>query len=277
VLLAIVFIFDVIAIVLIDRCIINLLLLFFFVISIVLATTVKIYQISLPLDEIVDIGIEIVHFGNTFSHILTIMSNARLYIVIYSTWGHVTKLAEHIKVGADKVAGVEATIYQIKETLPDIVLGKMHAAPKPDYPVLDPKDLANADGFLFGIPTRFGNMPAQWKTFWDATGGLWVQQALAGKPYGTFFSTSTQHGGQETTAYTFLTTLTHHGGVYVPLGYQHKNLSINTEVIGGSPYGAGTISNPDGKRVPSVLELEIAEFQGENFGKFLAQLQRGKQ
>lgn len=90
---------------------------------------------------------------------------------------------------------------QVPETLPEEVLGKMGAPPKPDVPVITPQELAEADGILFGFPTRFGMMAAQMKAFFDATGGLWREQSLAGKPAGVFFCTGSQGGGQETTAY----------------------------------------------------------------------------
>lgn len=145
----------------------------------------------------------------------------------------------------------------------------MYAPAKPDVPVLQPNDIAEADGFLFGIPTRYGNMPTQVKAFWDATGSLWQKGALVGKMAGTFFSTSSQHGGQETTAFTFLTTLAHHGMIYVPLGYSTPLLLDNELPNGGSAYGAGTLSNPDGSRAVSDHEKSIGEFQGESFAKIL--------
>lgn len=89
---------------------------------------------------------------------------------------------------------------QVPETLPEEVLGKMSAPPKGDTPIITPADLAEADGFVFGFPTRFGMMAAQFKAFLDATGGLWRTQQLAGKPAGIFYSTGSQGGGQETTA-----------------------------------------------------------------------------
>lgn len=86
------------------------------------------------------------------------------------------------------------------ETLPQEVLLKMGAPPKSDVPIITPAQLAEADGLLFGFPTRYGMMCAQFKAFLDATGGLWRTQALAGKPAGIFVSTGSQGGGQETTA-----------------------------------------------------------------------------
>jgi NAD(P)H dehydrogenase (quinone) len=87
----------------------------------------------------------------------------------------------------------------------------MHAPPKPDYPVITAEILATYDAFLFGIPTRYGNFPTQWKTFWDSTGGLWASGGLWGKFAGVFISTGTPGGGQESTAIATLSTLTHHG------------------------------------------------------------------
>lgn len=86
------------------------------------------------------------------------------------------------------------------ETLSDEILAKMSAPPKSDVPVITPNELTEADGIIFGFPTRFGMMAAQFKAFIDSTGGLWKTQALAGKPAGIFYSTGSQGGGQETTA-----------------------------------------------------------------------------
>jgi NAD(P)H dehydrogenase (quinone) len=87
----------------------------------------------------------------------------------------------------------------------------MHAPPKLDYPVIQPGDLVNFDAFILGIPTRYGNFPAQWKAFFDATGQLWATGALAGKYAGVFVSTGTPGGGQESTVISTLSTLVHHG------------------------------------------------------------------
>jgi NAD(P)H dehydrogenase (quinone) len=108
-------------------------------------------------------------------------------------------VAEAVKGGVESAGGT-ATIYQVAETLPEEILAKMHAPPKGAYPVLAPGELANFDAFLFGIPTRYGNFPAQFKAFWDATGQLWAGGALAGKFGGVFISTAGHGGGQESTA-----------------------------------------------------------------------------
>ncbi|KAJ3551168.1 hypothetical protein NM688_g4869 [Phlebia brevispora] len=125
------------------------------------------------------------------------MSSPKIAIVIYSMYGHIAKLAESVKAGVEG-AGGSVTIYQIAETLPQEVLEKMHAPSKPNYPILEPAKLAEFDAFILGIPTRYGNFPAQWKAFWDATGALWAQGALAGKYASVFVSTGTLGGGQGT-------------------------------------------------------------------------------
>ena len=179
--------------------------------------------------------------------------------------------------------GVDAQLYQVPETLPKDVLEKMHAA-KFDIPVITPADLVKADGFLLGLPTRYGMAPAQVKTFWDATGGLWAKGELAGKYCGMFTSSATQHGGdasqhflirsgQETTILTFMPVLAHHGMLFVPFGYSSGLIGDNSEVLGGSPWGASTIANSDGSRQPSAKELAIAVAQGVQFGNVINRVQ----
>jgi NAD(P)H dehydrogenase (quinone) len=119
-------------------------------------------------------------------------------------------------------AGGDAVLLQVPETLPQEVLTKMHAPPKnADVRTIeDPSELEAFDGILFGIPTRYGNFPAQFKAFWDSTGKQWAQGSFWGKYAGMFISTGTLGGGQESTAISSMSTLTHHGFIYVPLGYK---------------------------------------------------------
>ncbi|CAL5089303.1 unnamed protein product [Urochloa decumbens] len=202
----------------------------------------------------------------------------KIYIVYYSTWGHVATLADEIKKGADSVDGVEATIWQVAETLPEEVLGKMSAAPKKEHPVISGKQLVDADGILFGFPARFGMMAAQMKALFDSTGGLWSQQALAGKPAGFFFALGTQGGGQEETALTAVSQLTHHGMMFfVPVGYTFgAGMFDMDEVRCCSPYGSGTFAGADGRsRKPSEAELQMAEHQGKYFAAIAKKLKMG--
>ncbi|KAG2209097.1 hypothetical protein INT46_006261 [Mucor plumbeus] len=198
-----------------------------------------------------------------------------VYIVIYTLYHHIYKLAVEIQKGLE-AQGVNVKVFQVQETLSDDILQKMHAPAKPDLPIITVDQLTEADGIIFGIPTRFGTMPAQLKALLDATGKLWATGALAGKFAGTFFCTASQHGGQETTALTTVTYFAHHGMIYVPFGFASAHLFDNSEVVGGSAYGAGTVANGDGSRQPTEKELEIARTQGENFGKIITTYVRGK-
>ncbi|KAJ5278681.1 NADH-quinone oxidoreductase [Penicillium angulare] len=201
----------------------------------------------------------------------------KVAIVFYSLYGHIQKLAEAEQKGIE-AAGGKADIFQINETLPEEVLVKMHAPAKSSYPVAEPNDLLQYDAVLFGIPTRYGNFPAQWKTFWDATGSIWATGGYYGKHAGLFISTGTLGGGQESTAISTMSTLVHHGFVYVPLGYKNAfgQLSNLTEIHGGSPWGAGTFAGADGSRQPSALELEVAEIQGKTFYETVAKSTHGE-
>ena len=121
----------------------------------------------------------------------------------------------------------------------------MHAPPKAsEIPVIDAATLEKYDAFLFGIPTRYGNFPAQWKAFWDTTGGQWASGGYWGKYAGVFVSSGTLGGGQESTVIAAMSTLAHHGIIYVPLGYKtaFPQLANLSEVRGGSPWGAGTFA-----------------------------------
>lgn len=198
----------------------------------------------------------------------------RIAIIYYSLYGHIRQLALNVQKGITE-AGGHADIYQVAETLSPEILAKMHAPAKADDPIASAATLTEYDAFVFGIPTRYGNFPAQWKTFWDTTGGLWAKGALHGKYAGAFVSTGTAGGGQEMTVLNSMSTLTHHGIIFVPLGYKNTfpiaaNLS---EVHGGSPWGAGTFAGADGSRQPSKLELEMAFIQGKAFYDTVAKVQ----
>ncbi|KAI9794494.1 MAG: Minor allergen Cla h 7 [Candelina submexicana] len=192
----------------------------------------------------------------------------KIAIVFYSMYGHIQKLAEAEKKGIESAGGT-ADLYQIPETLDNAVLAKMHAPPKDStIEVLkDPETLEKYDAFLFGIPTRYGNFPAQWKAFWDRTGVQWQTGAYWGKYAGIFVSTASAGGGQESTVIASMSTLAHHGIIYVPLGYREvfPLLADLSEVRGGSPWGAGTFAGGDGSRQPSDKEIQLATHQGKAF------------
>ncbi|KAL5053900.1 hypothetical protein RYX36_034582 [Vicia faba] len=198
----------------------------------------------------------------------------KVYIVFYSMYGHVESLARSLKKGVDSVDGVEGVLYRVVETLPKDVLELMKAPEKVDdgIPLISSENLVEADGLLFGFPTRFGSMAGQMKAFFDSTGQLWREQKLAGLPAGFFVSTGTQGGGQETTAWTAITQLVHHGMLYVPIGYTFgAGMFEMDSVRGGSPYGAGVFAG-DGSRQATEAELALAEYQGRYMANIVKKL-----
>eukprot|EP00253_Pinus_taeda_P000207 PITA_00207 len=197
----------------------------------------------------------------------------RIFIVFYSMYGHVEALAKKMKEGIDVIEGVEGALYRVPEILSAQVLEQMRAPPKDEsIPVITAEELAGADGLLFGFPTRYGAMAAQMKAFFDSTGNLWREQTLAGKPAGFFVSTGTQGGGQETTAWTAITQLSHHGMLFVPIGYTFgAGMFKMDEIRGGSPYGAGVYAG-DGTRQASSVELALAEHQGKYMAAIVKRL-----
>jgi NAD(P)H dehydrogenase (quinone) len=141
-------------------------------------------------------------------------------------------------------------------------------------PVATVDHLADAHAIIFGTPTRFGNMAAQMRNFLDHTGPLWFKGALVGKVGSVFASTATQHGGQETTITSFHTTLLHHGMIVVGVPYSEPGLMHMDEITGGTPYGATTMTGPNGARQPSENELRIARFQGNHVTEIAGKLFR---
>jgi NAD(P)H dehydrogenase (quinone) len=193
-------------------------------------------------------------------------------------YGHIYRMAESVKEGADGVGGAVVRILRVPETLPEDVLKKMGALDsqktQANVPVCKLEDLTSADAIIFGTPTRFGNMCGQMRQFLDSTGGLWSKGALVGKVGSVFTSSATQHGGQESTILSFHFTLLHHGMIIVGLPYTFAGQMRIDEMTGGSPYGASTIAGGDGKRMPSKNELDAARFQGKHVAEIAAKLAR---
>jgi len=197
-------------------------------------------------------------------------------VIFYSMYGHVQRMAEAIVEGAKQVPGANVSLYQVQELVPDEVLEKHGAkaakAAMAKVPVARVEQLAEAHAIIFGTPTRFGNMAAQMRNFLDQTGPLWMKGALIGKVGSVFASTGTQHGGQETTITSFHTTLLHHGMIIVGVPYNESGLAQMDDVTGGTPYGATTLTGPDGSRQPSENELKIARFQGKHVAEIASRL-----
>jgi NAD(P)H dehydrogenase (quinone) len=196
----------------------------------------------------------------------------KVLVLYYSAYGHIEKMAEAVAAGARDVAGTEVTIKRVPELVPEAAAKAAHMKLDQKAPIATVDELANYDAIIFGVPTRFGNMAAQMRNFLDQTGGLWGKGALIGKVASVFASTATQHGGQETTIVSTHATLLHHGMVIVGVPYSCAGLSNMKEISGGTPYGATTLSGPDGSRQPSENEIEIARFQGKHVAGIAAKL-----
>lgn len=183
-------------------------------------------------------------------------------IIFYSAHGHVYKMAKAIEQGVRDVEGAEVSLYRVPELGPDD-----SGAAKAGFghvPIAQPERLVEADAIFFGTPTRFGNMCAPMRCFIDAAAPHWFSGALIGKVASVFVSTAGQHGGQETTITSFHTGLFHYGMIVVGVPYSEQRLLNVSEVMGGTPYGASTISGVDGSRQPTENELGIARFQGKH-------------
>ncbi len=195
----------------------------------------------------------------------------QVLVLYYSSYGHVEAMAGAIADGV-RAAGAEVAVKRVPELVPPEVAQRSGLKTAQAAPIATVDELAAYDAIIFGTPTRFGNMAAQMRNFLDQTGPLWMRGALIGKVGSAFTSAATQHGGHETTLTSFHTTLLHHGMVVVGLPYSESRLMDNSQVSGGSPYGATTIAGPDGARQPSAHELAMARSQGEHVARIAARL-----
>ena len=200
----------------------------------------------------------------------------KIQVVFYSMYGHIHTLAEEIAAGAGDIENTEVELLQVQELVPEDVLLLSGARDTrkafADVAYAVPEKLAEADAIIFGTPTRFGNMCAQMRNFLDQTGPLWMNGSLVGKVGSVFTSCASQHGGHETTITSFHSTLLHHGMVIVGVPYTEQKLLDMTAINGGSPYGASTVTDADGSRQPSQLELDVARFQGRHVADIASRL-----
>jgi len=193
----------------------------------------------------------------------------RILVLFYSMYGHTFRMAQAVVEGV-REAGGEPILKRVAELVPEEFWDKDIKEAKElmkDVPIADPrKDLEEIDGIIVGTPTRFGNMCAQMRNFWDQTGGVWMKGSLIGKPASVFTSSNNQHGGQETTIISTHFTLLHHGFVLVGLPYSFTEQMTMEEITGGSPYGASTVagSGPPYERMPTANELKLAKGLGKH-------------
>lgn len=191
---------------------------------------------------------------------------AKVLVLYYSTYGHTEIMAGAVAEGA-RSTGATVDIKRVPETAPLEVAKAAHFKLDQAAPIAVIDDLANYDAIIIGTGTRFGRISSQMASFLDQAGGLWMRGALNGKVGGAFASTATQHGGQETTLFSIITNLLHFGMIVVGLPYSFQGLMRLDEITGGAPYGATTIANGDGSRMPSANELDGARHQGAHIAE----------
>ncbi len=200
----------------------------------------------------------------------------KVLVLYYSSYGHMETMAHAVAEGAASVAGTEVVVKRVPELVPEAVAKASHFKLDQAAPIATIDELPEYDAIIFGVPTRFGRMSSQMANFLDQTGGLWFQGKLIGKVASVFTSTATQHGGQETTIISTITSLLHHGMIILGVPFSEQRLMEGEVMQGGSPYGATTITRGDGSRMPSEAELEIAKTQGRHVATVTGQLVKGR-
>lgn len=197
------------------------------------------------------------------------MKTLNLLVLYYSRYGATHQLAQYIAEGIESVAGANAVL----RTVPPIT-SKIEALdpaiPKEGPPYVELSDLVACDGLALGSPTRFGNMAAAMKYFWDGTASEWIQGSLVNKPACVFTSTSSMHGGQESTLLTMMLPLIHHGMLIMGLPYSLPELH-HTQT-GGSPYGVSHWAGGNSKNALSEDEIKLAIAQGKRLAQCANQL-----
>jgi NAD(P)H dehydrogenase (quinone) len=190
-------------------------------------------------------------------------------VLYYSRYGATAEMARQIARGVEEVAGMQARL----RTVPAV--STVCEASEPDIPdsgapYVSEDDLSQCDGLILGSPTRFGNMAAPMKYFLDTTSRLWMSGSLIGKPAGVFTSTSSLHGGQETTLLSMMLPLLHHGMVLTGIPYSETNL-LHTR-SGGTPYGASHLAGSDSKLPLTDEEKQICRTQGHHLADIAQRL-----
>lgn len=179
----------------------------------------------------------------------------RVAVIYYSATGNVYKMAQAIEEGV-KEAGAEVRFRKVHELAPEEAIKSNqgwsdHALMTEDVPEAELDDLEWADAYIFGTPTRFGNVSAQLKQFIDTTGGLWFQGKLADKVVSGFTSASNAHGGQESTLLSLYNVFAHWGAIVITPGYTDPVLFE----AGGNPYGASSTNEPNEQELAAARYL----------------------
>lgn len=193
-----------------------------------------------------------------------------ILILYYSRGGSVARLARHIARGVEE-AGCTARLRTVPVVAPVTQIAAA-VVPEEGAPYVELKDLAECAGLILGSPTRFGNMAAPLKYFLDSTGADWISGTLVGKPAAFFTSTSTMHGGQESTLLSMMLPLLHHGAIIVGIPFTEPLL--NSTRTGGTPYGASHVAGSDDKAPISEEEKLLARALGRRVAETARKLAR---
>jgi NAD(P)H dehydrogenase (quinone) len=194
-----------------------------------------------------------------------------ILVLFYSRHGATRRLAEAIAAGVDSVDGAQARLRTVPPVAPSTQTA-VPPIPAEGAPYVELADLESCGGLAVGSPTRFGNMAAPLKHFFDGTSGLWLSGVLAGKPAAVFCSTSSLHGGQETTLLSMMLPLLHHGMLLLGIPYTEPDLM--TTRSGGTPYGASHTARHGAAPVLTDEERRLAHALGARLASTALQLAR---
>lgn len=178
-----------------------------------------------------------------------------ILVLYYSHRGSVQALARQIARGIESTRQVTARLRTVPKVSP-VCTASEPEAPGSGAPYVEAADLEDCIGLALGSPTRFGNMAAAMKYFWDSTAAQWSAGTLAGKPACVFTSTASAHGGQESTLLSMMLPLLHHGMLLVGLPYGETDLSSTRS--GGTPYGASHLAGSEGNATLTEEERRLA-------------------
>ena len=198
-----------------------------------------------------------------------------ILVVYYSRHGATAALARQVVRGIESVPGVTARLRTVPDLAPSGPVTGGEAIPGSGPPYATHDELRDCDGLVLGSPTRFGNMAAPLKHFLDGTSALWLNGGLDRKPAGVFTSTSTMHGGQESTLLTMMIPLLHHGMYLVGLPYTAE--ALNRTQGGGTPYGASHVAGRERRADLTEDERELAWLLGVRVAELAASVQRVRQ
>ncbi len=196
---------------------------------------------------------------------------ANILILYYSRYGAVKQMAQYIARGVESVPNVEARLRTVPAVSP-VSEATEPSVPDGGAPYVTLDDLKECDGLALGSPTRFGNMAAPLKYFLDTTSSLWLSGSLVNKPAAVFSSTSSLHGGQETTLMSMMVPLIHLGFVLIGIPYTEPDL--NTTTSGGTPYGATHFAGPNGKNPVNAEEQRLCFALGKRVATIAVQLKK---